>query len=234
MVPDGVRVELIDLDAASESAPFGDAAGDAAVGDAAGDAAVGDAAGVAAAGEAAAETLDPGERARAAALRSATDRRRYVAAHAWLRRLLGEATGVIPRDVVILRGPCSACGEPHGKPFVARGPRFSLSRSGGWAALAIGDTGELGIDLEAAQDHERLAPLRDSLLAPGESSDDLLRTWVRKEALLKASGEGLTRAMTTLRADDERVHDLSLPSGLRGAVALFTDASRPSARVRRR
>lgn len=205
MGPEGVRVEVIDLDDHDPAAGAG--------------------------------MLDGAERERAAALRSPSDRRRYVAAHIGLRRLLGEATGQGADSVVILRSACTSCGRPHGKPYVEAGPSFSLSRSGRWAVVALSTTAAVGVDIEEVQDSARLAPLGETLLAPHEDSSDLLRTWVRKEALLKATGQGLTAAMTSVRADDPRIVDLGegLPDGVVGAVAtLFTGASHPSAKVRRR
>ena len=78
----------------------------------------------------------------------------------------------------------------------------------------------------------------------GEDVDvDVLRAWVRKEALLKSTGEGLTTAMSTIRlsrrpdgtrTDGRRgtVHDLESVADVVLAVAgdglsrpVFTDAS---------
>ncbi|AMM21963.1 hypothetical protein AX769_19710 [Frondihabitans sp. PAMC 28766] len=177
-------------------------------------------------------TLDTAERERAARLRDATDRRRYVTAHVELRRVLGDATGVAAVDVEILRAPCLACGEAHGKP-VTRGAHFSLSRSGRWAAIALAEE-PCGVDIEQAQDATRLAPLHADVVTPGEPLPPgplgLLRTWVRKEALLKATGAGLTRPMTEVRADQALARGIlrdldGLPSGLVGAMAVADDSS---------
>ncbi|RKR72966.1 4'-phosphopantetheinyl transferase family protein [Frondihabitans australicus] len=186
-----------------------------------------------AAASAAASTLDAAERERAGRLRSPVDRRRYIEAHRVLRRLLGDAVGVAPGDVRILRAACLACGGPHGKPQ-ADGVEFSLSRSGAFAAIALGPV-PCGVDIEerGAQEPAALAPLRDGVLAPGESGDDLLATWVRKEALLKATGEGLTRPMAEVSvAEAVRagiLRDLDLPVALAGrlvgAVAVTAPAS---------
>ncbi|ROQ39503.1 4'-phosphopantetheinyl transferase [Frondihabitans sp. PhB188] len=177
-------------------------------------------------------SLDAGERRRAARFASARDARRYAAAHAGLRDVLGEAAGVAGGGLEFLRAPCFSCGERHGKPSLADGPHFSLSRSGRWAAIAVADE-PVGVDIERAQELGAAPSLADTLLAEGEASSDLLRTWVRKEALLKATGEGLTRPMTTVRADDERIVDLALDGPLVGALA-FTVASPASTRVRNR
>jgi 4'-phosphopantetheinyl transferase len=180
--------------------------------------------------------LDPAERARADAFRDELERRRYVAAHAELRRELAEAIGGSPAAVRITREPCPACGGPHGRP-VTDGVHFSLSRSGRFAAIALADE-PCGVDIEGVQDPARLTGL--DLFAPGEPAGDPLGTWVRKEALLKATGEGLTRSMATLRADtataDGTVRDLLLPPGMRGAVAVgaprLTDAPSAPGKVR--
>ncbi len=206
--------------------------------------------------------LDASEVARAERLRDPAASRRYVTAHAALRLLLAEASGTAPDAVLLLRAPCVACGEPHGRPFAPNAPGFSLSRSGRFAALAIAGAQDarVGVDLEVGGPRVSLEPLRADILAPGETSHDLLRTWVRKEALLKASGEGLTRRMTTIRADDPAVRDLDTADlglieggagtaggtdrvgdpvdlvaavvGVAAPVALFTGASRASTRVR--
>ncbi|MCU1528494.1 MAG: hypothetical protein JWP75_2257 [Frondihabitans sp.] len=167
--------------------------------------------------------LDTRERARAEALRDPTESRRYLAAHSALRILLSQATWTTPGDLRFLHERCTACGGDHGRPYLLGGPHFSLSRSGRWAAVALSHEQPVGVDLEARQAASTLEPLRDDLLAPGERSDDLLRTWVRKEALVKASGEGLNRSLATVPPDAGPVHDLELPPGLVGAIAGVTE-----------
>ncbi|MBF4576125.1 4'-phosphopantetheinyl transferase superfamily protein [Frondihabitans sp. VKM Ac-2883] len=180
--------------------------------------------------------LDAAERERAGRFRDERDRRRYIAAHIALRELLGEARGCDLASVRILRAPCVVCLEQdHGKPFVDGGPYFNLSRSGRWALIAIADE-PVGVDVEEPQDPGRLDSIRADVLAPGETTsgtpDDLLRVWVRKEAQLKASGDGLTQSMASFSVDP-RVVDLVLPHGLVGAV-WFTSETPATTRVRHR
>ena len=112
---------------------------------------------------------------------------------------------------------CPACGSAaHGRPWVRHGDRtlhVSLSRSGPHLVTAISD-GPVGVDVEAAAIDVRPA----LVLAPGET-DDLARTWVRKEAILKRRGTGLATAMSEVVLADEHWRDLPSPQGCVAAVA---------------
>jgi 4'-phosphopantetheinyl transferase len=93
-----------------------------------------------------------------------------------------------------------------GKPYLRRdgGPdlRFNLSHSGSLVALAVGIRDEVGIDVEAEPpgNADELVPIVLSEperraydeLPPALRPAAFLRCWTRKEALLKASGAGLS------------------------------------------
>ncbi|MEU6113459.1 4'-phosphopantetheinyl transferase superfamily protein [Streptomyces sp. NPDC047117] len=149
--------------------------------------------------------LDEEERRRAAALRRPADRALYVAAHVALRRVLGGCLGVPAGRVPLTRLPCPGCGGPHGRPAVA-GPagaavHFSLSHTGGLALLGLAAR-PVGVDVERVPDvglvrdaagalhpaeQEELAALPEA-----ERAAAFARCWTRKEAYLKAIGEGLS------------------------------------------
>ncbi|MEU9594704.1 4'-phosphopantetheinyl transferase superfamily protein [Streptomyces sp. NPDC048193] len=151
--------------------------------------------------------LDEEERRRAATLRRPAERALYVAAHTALRRVLGAHLGTPAASVQLTRLPCPGCGGPHGRPGVA-GPagsavHFSLSRSGGLALVALASR-PVGVDIERlpgrrlAEDAARsLHPDERAELArlpPGALPGAFARCWTRKEAYLKATGEGLSGA----------------------------------------
>ena len=106
------------------------------------------------------------------------DRRRFIGVRLLLQDVVTEVTGCTPDDVV-LRQSCPRCGGPHGRPSVeiagSRGPHVSLAHAGDLAMVAVGDR-PLGIDIE---------PIGDDTYGID------LRTWVRTEAVLKATGVGL-------------------------------------------
>lgn len=84
-------------------------------------------------------------------------------------------------------------------------PEFSLSHSGDTVAVALSLAGPVGVDVEAAAldatRAERLASrtldthtLSEwNALAPSQRVAAFLSQWTQREALLKATGEGLTR-----------------------------------------
>ena len=99
--------------------------------------------------------LSYAERARAA--RFATDdlRRRYVAAHAFVRRALAAHTGA---DAAALRFDAGAFGKPQLIDFPQ--VHFNLSHSGDWALCVISDDGPVGVDIEVVRpldEHDDLA-----------------------------------------------------------------------------
>ncbi len=151
------------------------------------------------AGDAAADIalLDDQERARAARFVFERDSRRYVAAHAALRRLLGQRLDRAPEALRFESGPF---GKPRllGEPGCA----FSLSHSGDHALVALAGQGEIGVDLEQLRPLPDVDALARQCLAErelfhfdatpsAERELSFLRAWTRKEACLKALGTGL-------------------------------------------
>ncbi|MGW0576022.1 4'-phosphopantetheinyl transferase family protein [Streptomyces sp. NPDC002920] len=147
--------------------------------------------------------LDPVERARHDATVSPAERGRFLVGVALSRVLLAERLGVPPAGVP-LRRVCPHCGGPHGKPRLAvPSPYgFSVTHSGELIGVALCEGAEVGLDVEDADaplDVEAAA--RTALSAaelaalhsrpPAERRAAFLRTWTRKEAVLKALGVGL-------------------------------------------
>lgn len=138
-----------------------------------------------------AECLSPDELARAQSFRFDHLRRRYLTAHIALRDVLSNHLACPAADVSFVKNAWD-------KPSIPDGPYFSLTHSDDLAVIAVDREREVGVDLETGS----LVLTRDemtSVLSPGEleerserdlSDADLLRLWVRKEAVLKSLGKG--------------------------------------------
>jgi 4'-phosphopantetheinyl transferase len=119
------------------------------------------------------------ERKRAARLRSQRDRRRFIAARACLRELLGRRLDIPAAALEIRRGP-------RGKPQLAGSDwRFSVSHSDDVAIYAFARGREVGIDLEAVRAVPEASAIAGHAFADAKA---FLRWWTRKEALFKALG----------------------------------------------
>ena len=151
----------------------------------------------------AAALLDATETERAQRFVYANDWRRYVAAHAWLRRILGAYLGMPPQQ---LRFATS----PHGKPVLLQASRgvgpsplcFNLSHSKDLALIAVTAGIEVGVDIEAVRSDLPGPDLAAGVLsateldelaqcAAADHADSFVGCWTRKEACLKALGVGL-------------------------------------------
>jgi len=110
----------------------------------------------------------------------------------------------------------------HGKPRLAdaRGLHFNVSHSGKWCVIAASFANELGIDVEridAARPLLRLAERyfsqHEQAALRGLEGDALAQSffaiWTRKEACIKASGEGVARGLSCFTVPAEL--DLSQP-----------------------
>ena len=139
------------------------------------------------------------ERHRADRFRFERDRSRYIVGRALLRGLLARYLETAPEELEFQYGKFR-------KPAVRSGPWFNLSHSGPVALYAFSSTGEIGIDVElddADFARERVAerffsPAEVSVLRslPAELQPRAFLTcWTRKEAFIKARGDGLSLAL---------------------------------------
>jgi 4'-phosphopantetheinyl transferase len=173
-----------------------------------------------------AASLSEAEHAAAARFRRTEDQIRYVAAHVLLREALAEASGASPHEIRFDRAPCPRCGGPHGRPVLAEGagPAFSLSHSRRRVLVALCDA-PVGVDVEHVAAVTRPGALDDlvAVVHPAERAAlaalpaprrevGLLRCWVRKEAYLKGTGEGLGDGVDSVLVG---VDDLVHPPGWR-------------------
>lgn len=189
-------------------------------------------------------------------LREPRDQQRLTAAWSVARLVLGTLTGT-PPDRLRVDRTCRDCGAPHGKPRLPDAPdlQLSIAHTGGWAVVAVCQGAAVGVDVEpvATLAPDELDLLVDGTLAAQERSAlaglahaDLARAftqvWSRKEAVAKATGDGLpsppsslvvspaSAPPTVLRWDGReqvvrrcRLHDLAPPPGFAAALAVLTD-----------
>jgi 4'-phosphopantetheinyl transferase len=146
--------------------------------------------------------MQPEERERASRLLFSADQQQSIASRGTLRLLLAHYVSADPRDVRL------AYGE-QGKPYLAGGNlRFNLSHTRTLALFAFAREIDLGIDVEDIQPSNDLDAVAEQNFAPPERAALLAlphseraaafyRCWTRKEALLKAEGSGLFRALDT-------------------------------------
>jgi 4'-phosphopantetheinyl transferase len=147
------------------------------------------------------ELLSTDEQTRADRFHFEKDRNQFIEARAALRLLLSQYLNVAPQRLTFSPGS-------HGKPALANGPsnnglRFNLSRRDGLALIAVAFDREIGVDVElvvpdlpifevaeVSFSERELATLRslpESLQPAG-----FYNCWTRKEAYVKARGEGLS------------------------------------------
>lgn len=146
------------------------------------------------------DLLDAGELER---VQRRADPNPFITAHALLRRLVADETGVDPRALEFVKR-CATCGtDRHGKPHVLgmRDIHVSVSYGEHMAVAAVTKLGEVGVDVEDLESADfdgfgsvTLDPTEVAHLE-GLDGDELLaaraRMWARKEAILKATGHGL-------------------------------------------
>ena len=164
--------------------------------------------------------LDRTERTRLERLQQPGDRDRFTLGAVLLRTLVADLDGTEP-EMVALDRTCARCGKQHGPVRVPGRPwHCSVSHSGPFAIAAVvagASAGTVGVDLETTCPPDWADLLRD-VLTPGEAApateEEFLTLWVRKEAVVKATREGLRRPLSSVDlrtpADGLEVLDLDV------------------------
>ena len=150
--------------------------------------------------------LSDEERARAGRFRTDALHHRYVAAHGGMRLLIKRQFGVPAASQLFA---CNDLGKPSllGRSDV----RSNISYSGAHALVGLSQDREIGVDLEAVRAIEDALDLATIHYTPRERTalrqarasgasyvDGFLRVWVRKEACVKALGQGLSIPLDTV------------------------------------
>jgi 4'-phosphopantetheinyl transferase len=172
------------------------------------------------------------EQARADRFRAEHARDVFLAGRGLLRTLIAHQVGSPPQALRLDEGP-------HGKPFL-REPlsnlRFSVSHSGDQLLLAFASARDVGVDIERVRPHVDLMGIAQRYFAPAElealtaASQDarpaaFYSLWTRKEALLKARGQGIAGGLGRAEADflPLTVRPLAVARGYAAAVAAEGD-----------
>jgi 4'-phosphopantetheinyl transferase len=172
------------------------------------------------------KTLSPEELERASRFHFPRDRQRFAASRSLLRILLA---GYLATDPAAVSFSYSEKGKPSlGPTHAGSNLKFNISHSGGVTLLAFTRDREIGVDVEQVRRDSDLKAIARRFFSPKEqaqladlpaekSVDAFFRCWTRKEAYIKATGDGLSLPLDQF--------DVSLGTG--GASALL--ATRPDA-----
>ncbi|MBL8006956.1 MAG: 4'-phosphopantetheinyl transferase superfamily protein [Ignavibacteria bacterium] len=141
--------------------------------------------------------LSGDELSKAGRFRIAKDRISYVICRGSLRSILSEYTGVNPSEIVFSY-------TSFGKPFIKDSEiKFNLSHSCDYAVIAFSGINEIGVDIErlrempdamniASRYFSEKEILEFSGLKNESINTEFFKCWTKKEAFIKAKGEGLS------------------------------------------
>jgi 4'-phosphopantetheinyl transferase len=147
-----------------------------------------------------APSLSSDELDRASRFRFARDRNRYLVGRGILRRLVADYTGESPAAIRFGYGE-------YGKPFLPDGEiTFNVSHSDSRAVFAFCRGPEIGVDIEAFAPRPADRDVAERFFSPREVRTLLalpledralafLTCWTRKEAFIKAKGDGLSLSL---------------------------------------
>jgi 4'-phosphopantetheinyl transferase len=147
------------------------------------------------------------ERERAHRFHSELDRNRFIAGRGLLRAVLGRYLQTDASQVVFNYGP-------NGKPLLPTAPaggtlHFNLGHSDGLALIAVTRHCPVGVDIERIRPLSETGEIAGHFFSPPEAgaleavprsqrTEAFFSLWTRKEAWLKALGEGITGALGTV------------------------------------
>jgi 4'-phosphopantetheinyl transferase len=150
------------------------------------------------------EALSLEDRTRADRFRFESDRRKFCVARASLRLILARYLKIKPNLLEIETGD-------YGKPYLvdrkaSQGLRFNLSHSHELALIAIARDREIGVDVEYVRPNFVTDEIAGHFFSTAEAeelralpfaqkAESFFRCWTRKEAYIKARGEGLHCAL---------------------------------------
>lgn len=151
--------------------------------------------------------LSSEEQARAQRYKFPEHRHRFIAAHGMLRCILSRYLQVKPHTLEFAPGP-------HGKPFLVNraahaDPCFNLSHSQDLVLVAVSQSREVGIDVEQERQGIDYPAMISRIFTEEEArffwalpkekrQSAFFSCWTKKEAYLKACGDGLASSMRNI------------------------------------
>jgi 4'-phosphopantetheinyl transferase len=196
------------------------------------------------------QSLSAEECATADRFRFEKHRRFFTVTRGVLRQIIGRYTGASPEAVQFRY-------SEHGKPAVAEPPtdiRFNVSHSGDLAVVALCLGAEIGVDIEQDDRQLLVTTISERFFTPDEHAEierqedekrlgTFLRYWTAKEAVMKATGFGMSLEPKAIAIALDPLQIVSLPAvvpggwrlhafqpaaGFTGAVAVGGDLERRS------
>lgn len=150
------------------------------------------------------QTLSLDERTRADGFYFVQDRQRFVSGRGLLRMILSRYAGVAPQQLLF-------CYGARGKPELATAPGgdilcFNLSHSQGTGLYALTRQRAVGVDIEQIRPLSKAEQMADRFFSPIEQTmlralpaeehlPGFFNCWTRKEAYVKARGDGLAHPL---------------------------------------
>jgi|SRR5580700_2193488 4'-phosphopantetheinyl transferase len=204
--------------------------------------------------EALGSLLSPDEMERAQRFRFEANRNEFMVCRGTLRTLLGHYVSVPPKEL------CFEYSE-YGRPRLATGSwagdlDFNVSHSGGHALLGFARGRKVGLDIEKIRKDFGTGEIAERFFSEAERSalldlpqeqkhEAFFRCWTRKEAFIKALGEGLSHPLDQFdvslapsvpaqllatrpdakEAQRWRIWDLQAPTGYTAALVAESDLS---------
>lgn len=153
--------------------------------------------------------LSQQERARLERITHIKSRECFLAGRTLIRHILSHYLKISPANICIET-------SVYGKPFQSHQSRlsFNLSHTGEQFALAISESGEVGVDIEQYKQRKNLDGMVQQVLTESEQewfyllpeehkTENFYRLWSLKEAILKSEGVGMTLPMKAFGFTDE-------------------------------
>jgi len=184
--------------------------------------------------------LSVDEKIRAERFHFEEHRKRFISRRGMLRAILGYYLDVEPERLQFYYGK-------NGKPELAGRPdrrkiHFNLSQSEGLALYALAGNHEVGVDIECVRDVPEMAQIAERYLSAGErevfqalpepeKKKAFFNWWTRKEAVIKATGDGLSRPLDSFEvslAPGEPARLLRMAEESKAALRWSIDELKPA------